>query len=85
MKGKFAPAMCGERRIATFLDLPTLQEGNIHNKDDDDHDDDYVIYINKLEATRESSIWGIDKGIIVSASEEEGRRRLDWGGEGETS
>ena len=43
MKGKVVPAMSGERRIATFLDLPTLQEGNIHNKDDDDHDDNYGV------------------------------------------
>ena len=52
--------------------------GNVHNKDGGDHDDDYVLQINKLDATHESSIWGIGEGIIGSASEEEGRRRLDW-------
>jgi hypothetical protein len=28
------------RRIVAFLDRPARQEGNVHNKDDDDHDDD---------------------------------------------
>ena len=28
------------RRVGAFLDQPTRLEGNIHNKDGDDHDDD---------------------------------------------
>jgi len=39
MKGKIVQATSAARRIVAFLDQPTRQEGNVHNKDDDDHDD----------------------------------------------
>ena len=43
MNGNVVPATSAARRISAFLDLPTLQEGNFHNKDDDDHDDNYSV------------------------------------------
>ena len=56
------------------LDLP-MDDGEPIVEYQNNH---WILYIDKLDTTRESSIWGIVKGIIGSTSEEEGRCRLDW-------
>ena len=50
------------------LDLP-MEDGEPIVEYQNNH---WILYIDKLDSTRESSVWRIGKGIIGSVSEEEG-------------